>query len=57
MLPNETECERQMGEAIEQLFPEPSGPTLESRAASKPCVRVCEVCRETETNCLCRKRR
>lgn len=52
-LPNETECERQMGEAIDKLFPEPSAPTLESRATS---IRHCEVCREPEPQCLCRKR-
>ena len=55
-LPNEIEYQGQMSQAIAKLFPEPiPEPFLQSSPLVK-FVRVCEVCREPETKCLCLRR-
>ena len=56
-LPNESEYERQMSEAIAKFWPEQTTELRRLKTESYLAVRHCEVCREPETECLCRKRR
>jgi len=56
MLPNEEEYHREMAKAITRLWPDDPAAPESVKAEVKLCIRYCEVCREPEAQCLCRRK-